>query len=354
MTDILLLPEFQKFMNASAAGRRLMPSGKKIHKNTLMQYQTVCKLLNQFESERQEPLRIRLLYRNSMRLIQKEKTYWDRFFRQFCFYLYRQRNVFDNYAASVFRILKTFFQYLAVERALPVGQFHKKFRVPPEQFTPVILTPGQLSFLITSAEFNITLPPHLKRTKDIFVFGCTVGLRYSDLMQLRKIHLQYQQQEVSLLLHTQKTGAEVRIPLPPYAVGIIKKYHKSAGRFVLPRLSGTNLNLQVKELIRRAGWDHPLPRIRHRQGCPVEIKTAAGQTYRFCDHITAHTMRRTTITTLLMLGVDESVVRRISGHAAGSKEFYRYVVVVQDYLNSKVKAAQQKLVSPAALYGESL
>ncbi|MBK9382677.1 MAG: site-specific integrase [Chitinophagaceae bacterium] len=106
-------------------------------------------------------------------------------------------------------------------------------------------------------------------------------------------------------------------------------------------------------MIRRAGWDHPLPRIRHRQGCPVEIKTAAGQTYRFCDHITAHTMRRTTITTLLMLGVDESVVRRISGHAAGSKEFYRYVVVVQDYLNSKVKAAQQKLVSPAALYGES-
>jgi hypothetical protein len=41
---------------------------------------------------------------------------------------------------------------------------------------------------------------------------------------------------------------------------------------------------------------------------------------------------------LLMLGVPEMIVRKISGHAAGSREFYRYVCLVQDYLNEEVKA----------------
>jgi len=42
-------------------------------------------------------------------------------------------------------------------------------------------------------------------------------------------------------------------------------------------------------------------------------------------------MRRTAITTLLIMGVPEAMVRKISGHAPGSKEFYKYVGIAQDY-----------------------
>ena len=55
-------------------------------------------------------------------------------------------------------------------------------------------------------------------------------------------------------------------------------------------------------------------------------------------------MRRTAITTLLIMGVPEMVVRKISGHAPGSKEFYRYVSVAEDYMNQEVKNAHKKLV----------
>ncbi len=114
----------------------------------------------------------------------------------------------------------------------------------------------------------------------------------------------------------------------------------------MPRLSNTNLNKQVKNLIEKAGWIYNLPKIRHRQGKPIEIKNSKGSSYRFCDHITTHTMRRTAITTLLMMGVPETMVRKISGHAAGSKEFYKYVSVVQDYMNEKVRFAEmQNLLS---------
>jgi hypothetical protein len=54
-------------------------------------------------------------------------------------------------------------------------------------------------------------------------------------------------------------------------------------------------------------------------------------------------MRRTAITTLLILGVPEMVVRKLSGHTAGSKEFYKYVIIANDYTNNQLKQAHEKL-----------
>ena len=76
----------------------------------------------------------------------------------------------------------------------------------------------------------------------------------------------------------------------------------------------------------------------------TELKTGEGNTWPFYQHITAHTMRRTAITTLLIMGVPENIVRKISGHAPGSKEFYKYVGIAQEYLNQEVKNAYKKLV----------
>ena len=76
----------------------------------------------------------------------------------------------------------------------------------------------------------------------------------------------------------------------------------------------------------------------------TEIKTGEGNTWSFYQHITAHTMRRTAITTLLIMGVPENMVRKISGHAPGSKEFYKYIGIAQDYLNEQVRNAYKKLL----------
>ncbi len=342
--QLLLLPQFQQFITASATGRRLMPSGRKLRTGTIEQYQLIYYLLEDFEKTKQKIVRIRLINSTAIRIIQKEKNYWERFFRAFSSFLYKDRDCYDQYVGSVFKGIKTFFHYLIVEKALPVGEFHKKFRIPAESFVPVVLSPSQLRFLILDKAFEKMLSPSLQKTKDIFVFGCTVALRYSDLMQLKKTDIQYTAEGVNAVLHTQKTGAEVRIPLPDYAIAIINKYKRKAGRHVLPRSANSNFNLQIKLLIKKAGWNHTLSKIRHKQGRPVEIKNKLGEIWRFYDHITAHTMRRTAITTLLLLGVDEASVRRISGHAPGSKEFYRYVIIVQDFLNARVKQAHIKLL----------
>jgi integrase len=171
-------------------------------------------------------------------------------------------------------------------------------------------------------------------------------------MRLKRTDLQYLPEGgVCLSLPTGKTGAVVQIPLPDYALSITEKYKRKSGRYLLPRLANSNFNLQIKEVIRLAGWDHSLPRLRQRQGRLQEVRNREGGCWRFYEHITAHTMRRTAITTLLLLGVDENSVRQLSGHATGSREFYRYVALVQDYLNDRVKKAQARLISGEGVLG---
>jgi integrase len=163
-------------------------------------------------------------------------------------------------------------------------------------------------------------------------------------MSLRKSNLVRTEAETYLILFTKKTSSEIRIPLPDYLLAIIKRNRRKSGKFLLPRLSSTNLNLQIKKLIKFAGWNNTLPKYISLKGKMVELKSETGNTWKFYEHITAHTMRRTAITTLLIMGVPENIVRKISGHAPGSKEFYKYVSIAQEYLNFEVKKAYKKLI----------
>jgi intergrase/recombinase len=46
-------------------------------------------------------------------------------------------------------------------------------------------------------------------------------------------------------------------------------------------------------------------------------------------------MRKTAISTMLSLGMPEHIVRKISGHAANSKEFFRYVKMAQNVIDKE-------------------
>ena len=88
-------------------------------------------------------------------------------------------------------------------------------------------------------------------------------------------------------------------------------------------------------------------------GKPVELKKPGQQSYRFFDHMSSHTMRRTAITTLLMLNVPENIVRMVSGHSPGSKEFYRYVALAQSWMDQKIRQAHTNLLGEKSASNKS-
>lgn len=73
------------------------------------------------------------------------------------------------------------------------------------------------------------------------------------------------------------------------------------------------------------------------------MQNARDGSMRFCDVATTHTMRRTAITTMLSLGMNEQFVRKISGHSPSSKDFYRYVLWAQAYQDTETQRVFEKL-----------
>ena len=110
-------------------------------------------------------------------------------------------------------------------------------------------------------------------------------------------------------------------------------------------LSLTNFNKNLQQISEKAGWTERIGKYRSKNSRSLEIKTHTRNIYRFCDLVSSHTMRRTGITMLLMLGMPEFPVRKISGHSAHSKEFFRYVHVAQSYITDEIDKVRQKLLS---------
>lgn len=336
---------YGRFINDSKRGKRLQPNGKRISEGTIDNYGYTRQLLANFCREKQFELRIKLLRSLNTRQQVTEKNYWKKFYKRFTDYLYQDCGHYDNYVGQTIKNLKVFFNYLKKDLGLAIGEFHKLFYVRKEEIAIFPLMPEELNFLIYDKDFEASLTTRMKEVKDFFVFGCTVALRVSDLFSLKKSNVRINNGQYYLAVRSQKTNTDTLVKLPGYAVEIISKYPKLKNR-LLPQFNIVNLNKYIKLLLEQANFVHPVYKTREKRGKVAELKKQEGSSqkaFRFCDMATTHTMRRTAITTMLSLGVPEQVVRKISGHAAGSKEFYRYVLWAQTYQDQETEKMFEKL-----------
>ncbi len=335
---------FTAFITHSQRGRRLQPNGKRISAGTLQNYGYTLQLLQQFSRQKNITLRIKPMRRLNSRELAVEKNYWKKFYRRFTDFLYDDCGHYDNYVGQNIKIIKAFLNYVNKELAPGTGEFHKLFYVRNEEIAIHPLLPEELNYLIYDKAFETSLDPRLQEVKDVFVFGCTVALRVSDLLLLKRSNLRETAGQYYLAVRSQKTTTDTLIRLPDYAVDILAKYKKQKTK-LLPHFNKVNLNKYIKELLELAGFIHPVSKTRERRGRTTELRkaTLTGKSYRFCDVASTHTMRRTAITTMLSLGMPEQVVRKISGHAPGSKEFYRYVLWAQTYQDQETEKMFEKL-----------
>lgn len=338
-----LLELFRKFVSDTKRGKRLQKSGKRIKASTIENYIYLHKLLHNFSKEKQFPLRIRSISKLNKKELKAEQSYWEKFYKKFTDYLYNDLDHYDNYVGMQSKYFRSFMNYLNSKLTLNVGTFHHIFYTRNEEIQIVVLSPERLNYLIHAKELEEKLPYRLQKVKDIFVFGCTVALRFSDLINLKPTNLELINNTWYLNVQSKKTQTYTRVKLPSYAVAILNKY-KTKNR-LLPYYHNVYLNKYIKELLEIVGWTEPFACTREKRGVPVVIykDKQKKEHFKFCDMITTHTMRRTAITTMLSLGMNEQVVRKISGHAANSKEFYRYVSFAQAYLDKEIDIVHEKL-----------
>lgn len=345
ITEYLLLPLLHRFILEAQKGKHLQKNGKKIKPDSIQNYYYLELLLAKFSEKRKFTIRLKNVNGLTKKQFEDEKKYWKEFYLSFTGYMYDDLEHYDNYVGRSVKLLRSFFNYLVTEKGLPIGSFHKKFYAPSEDVEIVVISAERLNHLIHHTELERSLNEELLKVKDVFVFGCAVALRFSDLMALKKVNLELINERSYLKVKSKKTQTFTRVKLPEYAQQIIQKYSRLYEHQLLPVFNKVYMNKKIKLVMEHYGFTEPIERTRQRRGIPQPLLKKGKKQYRFCDAVTTHTMRRSAITTMLSLGMNEQAVRQISGHAANSKDFYRYVAFAQTYIDTEIDLMHEKLSS---------
>ncbi len=325
-------------------GSRFQKNGHHIKPSTIEAYEVLLKHLIKFETNKQQLLLIKDWETLNTRLKLAETNYWKKFYIEFTAYLFKDCNHHDNYMGANMKLLCAFFKWLQDELIINVGTYYHRFYKTSEDIPVIVLTPERLHFLIYDKEFEKSLCKRLQKLKDLFVFGCTTALRFSDLINLKPTNIEVVGKNVYVYVRSQKTQTFSRIYLPNYAKDILHKYRRRK-KTVFPPISGVNFNIAIKKIALLAGWTEEIVKTRNKRGQPVTIykEPIRKINFRFCDVVSSHTMRRTAITTMLRMGMNQINVRLISGHTANSTSFYRYVNYADAYIDEQMDIYYAKL-----------
>ncbi len=276
--EYALLPLFEKFLKDSSKGKRLKADGTKIKKQTINNYQYVSKYLHEYETQFNTTLRIKIFSANNKRTFLTERNYWKKFYFEFTNFLYNKKNCFDNYVGAVIKVIRIFFNYVNKDLGIATGDFYKSFYVCKEDVPITTLLPEQLQFLINDTDFHSSLSPSLQKTKDVFVVGCTIALRVSDLFSIKFTDIEKRADAFYLPVKTIKTRTAVRIKLPHYAMVIIERFRLTAKKrkTIFPPIPRTRFNDQLKAIIELATWTSETGKQRTRRGVlPLTIELSA-------------------------------------------------------------------------------
>jgi integrase len=339
-----ILPLFKLFIKETESGKRLKKNGERIKSGSIDNYKYVLQNLIQFSSDTKFELRICDASKLDKRELKSEKSYWKKFYQKFTEYLYK-KGCHDNYVGANIKVIRVFFNYLKNDKDFFTGDFQRLFYVRKEEVEIFVLSPEQLKFLIHDKEFEQGLTLSLRRIKDVFVFGCTTGLRFSDIFLLTNKNFEQQDGEWYLKLKSLKTKTFSFIKLPNYAVTIYQKYQPKSDKVpIFGKISLFNFNKSLKQIGEQANFTATIEVSREKQGKTQKLtkKTDVAQN-RFCDKMSSHMMRRTAITTMLILGMPEHLVRKISGHSSSSSSFNRYVHYAQSYMDKEISKVHDKL-----------
>lgn len=162
---------------------------------------------------------------------------------------------------------------------------------------------------------------YLDRVRDVFLFQCFTGLRYSDVFNLKRSDVKADHIEVTTL----KTADSLIIELNDHSRAILNKYKKIhfEDDKVLPVITNQKMNDYLKELAELAGIDEPIRETFYKGNERIDIVTPK---YALLG---THAGRRTFICNALSLGIPAQVVMKWTGHS-DYKAMKPYIDIADD------------------------
>jgi integrase len=241
-------------------------------------------------------------------------------------YLEKERGT--NTVAGNLKRLRAFFNY-AIKQEWTNNYPFKKFKMVSEKYgTPIYITKAELDKLYTA---NLGGDERLERTRDIFIFQCSIGARVGDMIRLSKRNII----NGELNYIPSKTEGEnqesLKIPLTSRALAIIKKY-EGKSKLLLPFITDQKYNVNIKDLFAKAEINREVVRLNPNTGIEETVQISA--------IASSHMARRTFIGTLHSAGTKNEIIKSMSGHKEKSVAFARYYKVTDLQKKKSIKGLE--------------
>ncbi len=197
-----------------------------------------------------------------------------------------------------------------------------------DTFKPKLKDTQKKIIFLTWEELNrlreFKIPPTkqaLERVRDIFLFQCFTGLRYSDVFNLRRSDIKGDHIEVT----TVKTSDSLIIELNDHSRAILEKYKdvKFENDKALPVITNQKMNDYLKELAELAEINEPVRQTYYKGNKRIDEVTPK---YALLG---THAGRRTFICNALALGIPPQVVMKWTGHS-DYKAMKPYIDIADD------------------------
>ena len=161
----------------------------------------------------------------------------------------------------------------------------------------------------------------LSRVRDVFLFQCFTGLRYSDVYNLRRSDIKGDHIEVT----TVKTSDSLIIELNKHSKAILEKYQEVEFEHdkALPVITNQKMNEYLKELAELAGINEPVRQTYYKGNERIDEVTPK---YALLG---THAGRRTFICNALALGIPPQVVMKWTGYS-DYKAMKPYIDIADD------------------------
>ena len=197
-----------------------------------------------------------------------------------------------------------------------------------DTFKPKLKDTQKKIIFLTWEELNrlreFKIPPTkqaLERVRDVFLFQCFTGLRYSDVFNLRRSDSKGDHIEVT----TVKTSDSLIIELNDHSKAILEKYKdvEFEKNKALPVITNQKMNDYLKELAELAEINEPVRQTYYKGNERIDEVTPK---YAL---LSTHAGRRTFICNALALGIPPQVVMKWTGHS-DYKAMNPYIDIADD------------------------
>ena len=251
--------------------------------STIKRYEYNKKLLQDFEESKDVKLNFN----------QIDKKFYNTFIN----YCTNTKNHSTNTLSRNIGLFKTFMNWAVLNRYTYKLDFQEFKNIKKEITDEVALSKEQV---VEIFNFDFSNNQRLERVRDLFVFGCFTGMRYSNYSKIKKNDIIDSHIKVRDVKDNRK---QLNIPLNDYSSYLLKKYD-----YRLPEISNQKFNEYIKEVIKIVGYTEDIKKTSKLGNEIVETVTP------FYERISSHTARRSFITIMKTDKVPDKIIMGFTGH----------------------------------------